>query len=782
MTTTPYPPTHIQQIYTPGHDYIDFSWTAPLVLPDYYQLSVRPSVGLPFTVQIVSTATTYRLQNLIVAFTYQFQISSIVLRAQSELSPLVQITIIGLPTPPTSPVISFYANIGKTATLSWEPFGFQVNSLLLYVVDINSMGFEPPIIIDVNSTQFVVQNLSYYNDYEYHLYYQYQYGTFIPVTISYTEKSKLNLSWRAPLVQTINNYTIQLYVNGLPTDSYTTTGSQTSYDLLLPNVFVDSSFAYTVVVNTSAGTSGFSPLSNSIKLPGHRPTQPTDFTASVTPDGLGILLSWTASVAQNSPVLSYIVSNRYGPIELFDSVVVSPTATHYTYLFSSMNPHEGILFNKTMFFFVVATSAYGNSNTSSVDFLFNDSNAPPFSPYFISVSSLKDFVVPPFNDVNILSPYPFPIKSGKTKKELCTTAILYYQYDSTVPYLGNASDFTLLYVYQYNTISHTFSLLKTLSQNKYIMGFPNPIYYTIYSVTDLEIGVLYKFEMTLTSGGNQQTSPLSQPIFLTLPPSFPDAPTVLDAYSELNSSTALVTWSAPENLYGSVLLEYKVAFASSLGNVVVTFPANVLQGNVTGLLFQASYKITIVAVSDVGNSPSSLPFFFELVTEPFKPGKVSITQKIELQTSKVYNMVETNTAVLRWRPSPFSSYEILSYVIKAYVNGEPQSSLLDTGSTLSSYTIYYLDYGVSYQFQVAARSEIGIGDFSPLSNAFVLDPYPPTIIDFGVKAKIVPGSTVVDVSWNEPNYTNGAPITSYILTIIDTITGVRQSYTVPVDG
>jgi hypothetical protein len=648
------------------------------------------------------------------------------------------------------------------------------------IIDTRSFFF------DANSTHIVVQNLSYYYDYKYYpQYFTNDYGRWRPIIFSYTEKFKWNLSWTAPLVQTINNYTIQLYVNGLPTDSYTTTGSQTSYELLLPNDYVDSSFAYTVAVNTSAGTSGFSPLSNSIHLPGHRPTPPTDFTASVTPDGLGILLSWTASVAQNSPVLSYILSTK-GFQKLFNSVVVSPTATHYTYFFSTIIPNQGF-YNKSIFFTIVATSADGNSNTSVVEFVFNDSNAPPYSPHFISYGSLKDYVVPQQNMYR--RPYPVPSKSGKTKKELCTTAILYYEYDSTIPYLGNASDFTLLYVYQYNTISHTFSLLKTLSQIKYIENvesgdiFLQLQYFTIYSVTDLEIGVLYKFEMTLTSGANQQTSPLSEPIFLTLPPSFPDAPTILDAYSELNSSTALVTWSAPENLYGSVLLEYKVAFASSFGNVVVTFPANVLQGNVTGLLFQASYEITIVAVSDVGNSLSSLPFFFELVTEPFKPGKVSITQKIDLQTSKVkYNLVDTNTAVLRWRPSPFSSYEILSYVIKAYVNGEPQPSLLDTGSTLSSYTIYYLDYGVSYQFQVAARSEIGIGDFSPLSNAFVLDPYPPTIIDFGVKAKIVPGSTVVDVLWNEPNYTNGAPITSYILTIIDTITGVRQSYTVPVDG
>lgn len=144
-------------------------------------------------------------------------------------------------------------------------------------------------------------------------------------------------------------------------------------------------------------------------------------------------------------------------------------------------------------------------------------------------------------------------------------------------------------------------------------------------------------------------------------------------------------------------------------------------------------------------------------------------------TSVPFNLRSWSTLTsitLEWDYNGTSSYEIFwnqGSVINTWV------SLINT--TLNQHTLSNLDTGTDYLFRIRAFNQLGNGTFTP-------DYYEWTAIAPGWMDPITSSmsSTNVWISWNLPNLTNGADVTSYRLLILEWSTYTFWEYPLLCNG
>ena len=99
------------------------------------------------------------------------------------------------------------------------------------------------------------------------------------------------------------------------------------------------------------------------------------------------------------------------------------------------------------------------------------------------------------------------------------------------------------------------------------------------------------------------STPLDQPSSCAPSPGYPEAPMGVTAAA--GNGSALVQWSAPEDVGGGPIRQYTVTI--SPGNTTTTVDGSTTQTTVTGLTNGTTYTFTVRATNDFGDSAESTP-------------------------------------------------------------------------------------------------------------------------------------------------------------------------------
>ena len=503
---------------------------------------------------------------------------------------------------------------------------------------------------------------------------------------------------------TISSYIIQVYVSNSVVQTIPTNSAATNYSV--PNLVFGTTYQFAVAANTTGGTTDYSVLSAPFLLTPSIPTAPTNVIASSNPGEVHAQVSWTASEPLGSPIYTYEV------LVLPDNRVVLTNSSAPTATISNL------LFNTSYNFVVSAVNGVGQSPAST-----------PSPPFFLTNSGPE----PPTGVVATSLP-------GSSEATVSWT-----------PGRDNGSPI----------LSYTVLVLPT-GGSSYVGGTTAG---TSLSINPLLYNLTYQFEVSATNALGTGAYSLPSASF-TLTPSVPDAPTDLAATSNLNETTAHLTWTAPADDHGSTITGYRVFLRPSVGiPYTVLLPGAGTSGDIPGLFFEITYELSIQAVSNEGNSQFSSPVVvFSLYGVPDAPyGVVSFLPSY---------LTPSPTLQIFWN-APLSNNGgiLLGYQVKVWINGQAQTPIYETGLTTTGVIIAYLQFGVAYQFSVAAVSNYGVGPFSSLSSPTTLEPVAPPYPPTNVQAEVVPGQTSAQVFWNEPAYHGGEPIVSHTLILTNLTTG-----------
>jgi len=227
----------------------------------------------------------------------------------------------------------------------------------------------------------------------------------------------------------------------------------------------------------------------------------------------------------------------------------------------------------------------------------------------------------------------------------------------------------------------------------------------------------------------------------------PDFPRNILAVAGSNS--AVISWDAPESNGGSAITGYRII--STPGNNIQDVGPSVYSYTMTGLTNAIGYKFQVFAINANGMSGISSP-----VTPYPRP---SVT--------KFAAVVTSNTVTLTWIgvpgavASPITSYTLTCsdssiQIPDATLNGNNGSSAITIG----------LNLGVPINFSIYASSAILQSPTINLTNIIPLA-YPDSPSNLVAVAK----SASVDLSWSEPDFNGGTPLTGYVIGYIPTMPG-----------
>ncbi|MCI2957496.1 fibronectin type III domain-containing protein [Agromyces atrinae] len=241
---------------------------------------------------------------------------------------------------------------------------------------------------------------------------------------------------------------------------------------------------------------------------------------------------------------------------------------------------------------------------------------------------------------------------------------------------------------------------------------------------------------------------------LTLPPApvAPSAPREVSAAAN-GAGTLGVTWVAPVSDGGSAITGYRVD-ASSGGEVVASATADATARNaeLTGLAAATDYSVTVVAISEVGESAASAPVDARTFGVPSAPSAPALA-------------ADDRAATATWSaPASDGGTPVTSYSVELVRGGEVVATLETAGGDEGSLEVRFtgLERGAEYTARVIATNLVGDSAASAESAAV-------TIVALAPEAPAAPTATAtsptsVDVAWAAPA-DNGSAITGYTVTL-----------------
>lgn len=259
----------------------------------------------------------------------------------------------------------------------------------------------------------------------------------------------------------------------------------------------------------------------------------------------------------------------------------------------------------------------------------------------------------------------------------------------------------------------------------------------------LSAGFTYQCQVRATNSVGDGSFSAPSPTFVLT--TLPGAPTDVTA-TESSPTSAQVAFSPPTSNGGAPIFSYTAVCNSTDGGASgrVTGPASPL---VVGSLSSGStYRCQVSATNSVGTGPSSdLTPPFVLTTVPGTPTNVSAAQASPTSAQVSFDAPASNGG------SPITSYaaECTSS------NGGASGQVAGDGSPL---TVTGLSSGATYRCQVRAINGVGPGQWSPLSDSFVLVVAPGAPTNVSV---VLSPPTGAQVSFDPPASDGGAAITSY---------------------
>lgn len=183
---------------------------------------------------------------------------------------------------------------------------------------------------------------------------------------------------------------------------------------------------------------------------------------------------------------------------------------------------------------------------------------------------------------------------------------------------------------------------------------------------------------------------------------------------------------------------------------------------ITGLAYDVSYQVQVIANNVIGPSPLSAPSatFYVVPAAPDAPTGLTVVP------------TGLTTIQLNWlAPAELNGSVLVPPYYRVLVIPTPGSAYTMDGSGNHTYLQIDLSYNVSYVFQVLAVSNVGNSAYSFPTVPYQLIPSqcdPPTSVQAQQS-----GELSVLVSWTAPANTNGNTIVSYTIQIQDR---GRESY------
>jgi fibronectin type 3 domain-containing protein len=264
---------------------------------------------------------------------------------------------------------------------------------------------------------------------------------------------------------------------------------------------------------------------------------------------------------------------------------------------------------------------------------------------------------------------------------------------------------------------------------------------TTYNDTTVDIGELYYYGvLAVTEAGNGTMSNVS--VVPVAPPSAPRQFT-----HTIGDGKITLSWSAPSEDGGSVLLGYRVYRGRSKDEVVLL--ANLLPRETShvdkDVEIGKGYYYYVTAFSSVGEGPPS-DMLFVLIAGPPGPPLNLTAEPGDRQVS------------LSWEgPESDGGLAIIGYKLYRGATPAPPSFIGDLGN-VTSHMDTGLTNGVEYQFWITAVHDLGEG---PKSGAVTVTPYglPGKPTEFSAEYK--DGDVIL--TWNLPEDLGGADTTTIII-------------------
>ncbi|HEY7148810.1 MAG TPA: fibronectin type III domain-containing protein [Gaiellaceae bacterium] len=240
----------------------------------------------------------------------------------------------------------------------------------------------------------------------------------------------------------------------------------------------------------------------------------------------------------------------------------------------------------------------------------------------------------------------------------------------------------------------------------------------------------------------------------TLPPPGaqpPGAPTGVNG-SPLDRAVSL-TWNAPASDGGSPITGYRITpYVGATAQDPVMTGSAATTFVVAGLVDGVGYTFRVAAINAAGIGADSTPS--PLITPQPAPPPGPPTD--------VTAAAGNGTASIRWSaPVSDGGSPLIGYRITPYIGSVAQTPI-NTGNTLTSYTVTGLSNGTTYTFTVLAINGSGPGPESVPSNP--VTPAPPTVPGAPTGVTGAPRDSAVALTWTAPASDGGSPITSYRIT------------------
>jgi hypothetical protein len=248
-----------------------------------------------------------------------------------------------------------------------------------------------------------------------------------------------------------------------------------------------------------------------------------------------------------------------------------------------------------------------------------------------------------------------------------------------------------------------------------------------------------------TSGTDAPTNCLLNNVVCPASPS-----PVTNVKATLTGGVATVTWNAPASTGSSAITSYVVTASGSmktctLAGLDVTKNSCVFRGLSAG----ASYSFQVAAIN--GENLSSGPSLPSNSVTPIGAPTVPVGVGVNL---------DHGTATITWgAPALMGGSTLTGFTVVASPAATAPQSCVMTMKT--SCTFVGLVYGTPYTFSVVASNAAGFTSApSAPTNAVmpITNPAAPTNVT------AVPGDGTVVVTWNQPSFTGGSPLTGYTVT------------------
>lgn len=250
----------------------------------------------------------------------------------------------------------------------------------------------------------------------------------------------------------------------------------------------------------------------------------------------------------------------------------------------------------------------------------------------------------------------------------------------------------------------------------------------------------YKFAVSALNAQGESEAVVSNEVITAVPPS-----PALNVVAVEGNATLTVTWDAPES---GLVNGYLVTTVPA--TTPQTLDAEVRQAVFNGLQNGTTYRASVVARTEVGNSNPALSNEVTPFTVPSASAGVLATA---LGTS----------VDVEWIPAQPNGRPITHYLIRSSTGSE-----LTVSGELTKQRIDDLVAGTDYSFSVSAQNEAGFG---PSSTSNTVRTF--TVPDAPTNVVASTGDRSASVNWTAPASNGGNAITGFVITTDPATTSIE---------